>query len=146
MEKGYIKVDSTQYYTDKEKDSTVFTSEVQYQSKGSLFYLKYLDIANDVGKDIENKIIISSDFLKIERTGMGNNKLIFNKDRLWDGFYPTPYGVFQIQTKLISLNKVEGDNVISFQIEYEILFEMKDKIRTVLKIDIANELCYILEQ
>lgn len=146
MEKGYIKVDSTQYYTDKEKDSTVFTSEVQYQSKGSLFYLKYLDIANDVGKDIENKIIISSDFLKIERTGMGNNKLIFNKDRLWDGFYPTPYGVFQIQTKLISLNKVEGENVISFQIEYEILFEMKDKIRTVLKIDIANELCYILEQ
>lgn len=118
-------------YINKEKLLTEKNSGNFFEEENN-YLIEYID------KNKKNyKIIVDKN--KDSVSIVKDNTIMAIKNKKTKTKYPTPYGVIDLETELIKVNKLEKNNFVQFEIDYKIHFSKIDSQHNTLKILIKNK-------
>lgn len=139
INKGYVRVDSIQYYGDGEEESISFLTEATMEEREGHIAICYSESECTGMENTDTCLAITKDSFDLSRKGQYEMQLHFEKNVVWDGLYQTPYGILHVKTKLLESKVVEEGTNMNICCRYEVQFEQEEKIGTELRMLFSQE-------
>ena len=126
-----INISTIQYDEHSKVDTININTVGTLHEKNGDTYLMYKEKNEDV--EVTTSIKISKEQIAIKRFGQSNSTMVFEKDKIHNSNYKTPYGLFLVETHTRYLDvDVDEDKNMKIDLDYNIkmndIFNGRNKI------------------
>lgn len=139
MEKDVlIKVTGLQM-VEETNDSVEMMARGKHYIRNKKHYLIYEELEDENQQSVKNVIKFNDSMAEISRQGMINAKLIFEKEKVHQSLYGTPFGdlLIEVETKDIRLN--EQPSNIDLEVDYAIYAHNSKVSDSKIKIEVSTD-------